>query len=233
VAEQLPGKLAKSITAVSPGDEVDRRTWMEVVGTGKLGIKLKPMAERSIEPLPVSTDIESLKSKLMRHSVREIPDPSDEMCSTIEVMVCNSWRGRLKDELYEIFKIIDKVSDDDNARAIYHTLNHVVRSAIMAGRHNPNPSLIEYRKATTEWARSAKRKANVAAEERRRKMCPFVVDFLRDHEFRGLATIYKALMGRPEFRAVIPKSVNPRQIKGDIEAILVAIDTEAELRREG
>ena len=41
--------------------------------------------------------------------------------------------------------------------------------------------------------------------------------------------MYKDLMKRPEFRSVLLKSVNPRQIKGDIEAILVAIDTEAEL----
>ena len=151
------------------------------------------------------------------------------MVSTIEVMVCNSCRGLLKDELHEIFKIIDKVTAKDDARKIYSVLDRVVGWAIMAGMNNPNPAIIEYRKETTEWSRRAKRKANVAALERREKMRPFVEDYLNVHGVSGLAAMYKDLMKRPEFRSVLPKSVNPRQIKGDIEAILVAIDTEAEL----
>lgn len=144
-------------------------------------------------------------------------------------MVCNTYRGLLKDELNVIFKVIDKASNKDNAREIYHTLDRIVHWAVMAGMNNPNPALIECRKETTEWVRRAKRKANVAALERREKMRPFVENFLQDDGFRGLAAMYKALMKRGEFISSLPKSVNPRQIKGDMEAILVAIDAEAEL----
>jgi hypothetical protein len=215
-----------------PGDDVDRRTWVEVAGIEPRGIerepfiKLAPMAlERSIEALATGVDIESLKSQLLSHTTRETPDPSEDGISTIEVMVCNSCRGRLRDELQEIFKIIDKVSAKDGAREIYSVLDRVVGWAIMAGMNNHNPALIEYRKETTEWSRRAKRKANVAALERREKMRPFVEDYLKVHGVSGLAAMYKDLMKRPEFRSVLLKSVNPRQIKGDIEAILVAIDT--------
>jgi hypothetical protein len=105
-----------------PGDDVDRRTWVEVAGIEPRGIerepfiKLAPMAlERSIEALATGVDI-----------TRETPDPSEDGISTIEVMVCNSCRGRLRDELQEIFKIIDKVSAKDDAREIYSVLDRVV-----------------------------------------------------------------------------------------------------------
>jgi hypothetical protein len=93
-AAEMSGKRsvsesAEPITAAGSGDEVDRRAWIEIVGTEKgrgvtrePAIKLAPMAlERSIEPLPTSVDIESLKSKLLHHATREIHDPSDDMIS--------------------------------------------------------------------------------------------------------------------------------------------------------
>jgi hypothetical protein len=249
VAEQLPGKLA-----VDSGDEFDRRAWIEIAGIEKApGIEREPVIkivavalDRSIEALPAGVDIESLKSKLLHYATREIHDPSDDMISTIEVMVRNTYRGLLKDDLHEIFKIIDKVSDKDIALAIYHMLNRVVGRAVVAGMNDPNPTLVEYRKKTEEWEGRAKRKANVAALKRREKMRPFIEDSPRARGFSGLAAMYKALMGRPEFVSVvqeaehrsrlinkdngeIPKGLNPRQIKGDIEAILVALDAEAEL----
>jgi hypothetical protein len=238
-------RLVSNWTESIPGDEVDRRAWIEIVGTGKAGgIKLAPMAERSIEPFPVGAEIESLKSKLLHHATREMPDRSDDMASTIGVMVRNSCRGRLRDELYEIFKIIDKLTDKDDVGAIYNTLDRAVHWAIMAGMHNPNPALIKFRQETKGWARRAKRTANVLAQERREKMRPFVEDFLQVHGFSGPATMYKALMKRPEFvilvdeanrrssaidkdKGRIPKGLNPRQIKDDIEAILVTLDAEA------
>ncbi len=68
-------------------------------------------------------------------------------------------------------------------------------------------------------------------------MRPFVREVAKEfpnvQEFNRLATaIYKVLMKRPEFRSVLPKSLNPRQIKGDIEAILVVMDIQASLAHD-
>jgi hypothetical protein len=198
---------------------------------------------RSIAPLQnlghavalekVSAEIEYLKSDLLGYAQKnEVPDPFDDVISSAETEVCNSFKQLLKEELRKIFKVLDTMNVGD-ALAIYESLDRSIFWAIGAGISNPNPVFGRLRKDVEEAARRAKRKANTAARERREKMRPFVedvaVDFPQVHEFSRLATaMYKALMKRTEFRNVLPKSLNPRQIKGDIEAILVAIDIEAE-----
>jgi hypothetical protein len=166
------------------------------------------------------------------YAQNEVPDPFDDVISSAETEVCNSFKQLLKEELRKIFKVLDTMNVGD-ALAIYESLDRSIFWAIGAGISNPNPVFGRLRKDVEEAARRAKRKANTAARERREKMRPFVedvaVDFPQVHEFSRLATaMYKALMKRTEFRNVLPKSLNPRQIKGDIEAILVAIDIEAE-----
>ena len=125
------------------------------------------------------------------------------------------------------------MTDKEDARQIYGALDRAVKNACALGMSHPDGGFRELRQEMEECARRAKRKANIAALERREKMRPFVEDFLSAHGYPGLAPMYKVLMKQPEFVSVLPKSVNPRQIKGDIEAILWVLDDEAELREKG
>jgi hypothetical protein len=253
----MPGKRSvssstESITAVGPGDEVGQGAPVEGGSIGKAGpvVEFAPMAERLIEPLSGDAKIESLKSKLLHRTTPETPpDPSEDVVAVAEVMWRNIYRKFLKDELCEIIKILDKMTDKDEVRKIYRALDRAIHNAVVLGMHTVG--FIELRQQMEESARRAKRTENVAARKRREKMRPFVEEFVQVNGFWGPATTYKALMKRGEFvsvideadrqsrsidkhKARIPKGLNPRQIKGDIEAILVAIDTEAELaEREG
>ena len=194
----------ESITAV--GDEVGQGAPVEGGSIGKAGpvVEFAPMAERLIEPLSGDAKIESLKSKLLHHATPETPpDPSEDVVAVAEVMWRNIYRKFLKDELCEIFKILDKMTDKDDARKIYGALDRAVHSAVAVGMHNPNPAFIELRQEMEESARREKRTANVAARERREKMRPFVEEFVQVNGFWGPATTYKALMKRPEFVSVI------------------------------
>jgi hypothetical protein len=171
-----------------------------------------------------------LKNDLLRATRKtEIPNPNDDIISGAEVYARHVFKKLLADDLQDTFEILDNMKNKDNAKDIYKALERVARHAFLVGTFSPSDGIKEYRKKTEEWARRAKRKANVAAKERREKMLPSVEDFLQVNGFPGLAIMYKALMKRPEFVSVLPKNVNPRQIKGDIEAILTEIETAAEL----
>jgi hypothetical protein len=180
----------------------------------------------------VCAEIESLKTELLHHTTPEILEPSNDIVSSAEAMVCNSCRQLLKAELCDIFRIVEKITDKNDAMAIYRALDRAVQYAILTGMNNPNPVFGKLRQDMEESARRAKRGANIAAQERREKMRPFVEDFLQVHGFRGLAIMYKALIKLPEFKSVLPRQVNPRQIKSDMDAILCAIDAEAEAKAD-
>jgi hypothetical protein len=189
------------------------------------------VAERQIEPLVA---LEFLRKKLLRNSARkaQIPDFSEDPVGDIEAVSCNKFRSLLEGELIKISDILDKMTDGRDAVAIYTALDRAVQWAIWSGRNDPNPITARMRQHMPEVARRARREANIAAQERREAMRPFVEDIAKDFPVadgfrRRVAAIYKALMKRPDFKGVLPKAVNPRQIKGDIEEILDKIDAEA------
>ena len=187
---------------------------------------------------PVLAEIESLKSSLLRYTALEtdILDPSNEIVSSAQVFACNGAKKLLQEHLYDIFKLFDKMKKKDDTRAIYEELDRVVLMALIAGMHAPNDQLEKLRQDKKTARARAALPANVAARKRREMMRPLVEEVAKDfpeiHEFSSLATaINKVLMKRPEFRNLLPKNLNPRQIKGDIEAILMELDDEADLAR--
>jgi hypothetical protein len=239
----MPGKrsvsrLAESITL--------QREVVSLAGADATTTALPPQPAaghasglRSAPGKSVGAEIESLKSKMLHPALLNMRDIPDDVVGGIEAMVRYSCEQSLNYELRKIFKILDKMTENSYAvLQVYKSLDSAIHFATLAGMNNPNPAFAKLRQDVAGMAKRAKRKANVAAEERRKKMRPFVEDIKKD--FRGidgfsrLATaMYKALMKRSDFVDVLPRSATPRQIKSDIQAILEAIDDEAEASREG
>jgi hypothetical protein len=157
----MPGKRsvsnsAESISAVGPGDKVGQGAPVEGGRIGKAGavVEFAPMAERLIEPLSGDAKIESLKSKLLHRTTGETPpDPFEDVVAAAEVMCRNIYRKFLKDELYEIIKILDKMTDKDEVRKIYGALDRAIHNAVVLGMHTVG--FIELRQEMEESARRA------------------------------------------------------------------------------
>ena len=152
-------------------------------------------------------------------------------------MVRNIYRKFLKDELWEIFKILDKMTDKDEARKIYGALDRAVYNAVVLGTSDPNPGVHRASPKDGRKGTQGKTDGKCRCPRTTGKDAPLCEGFRTGQRILGPATTYKALMKRPEFVSVIDgadrqsrsidnpkgrirKGLNPPQIKGDSKLFL-------------
>jgi hypothetical protein len=189
----------------------------------------------------LSVGIETLKSAMLRHTVLEFEiDPSVDIVGSGESMHRNGLRLLVKHYLEAIFQQLDKTENSEESGKIYIALEKLIENAIMLGSHNHHPLPQFLRQRMKDSALRAKRAQNIAAEKRRAKMRPLVLDAARGvgegrpeilELNRLVSPVYKALMKQPEFVILLPKTLNPRQIKSDIQAILVDAHDEVKCQK--
>jgi hypothetical protein len=200
------------------------------------------VAEHPTEQPTTIAEIEEIRSRLIDRfgptSMSEIPD---DTVGAFEAMEYSSRKSALGYELIRLLNLIDSNIETNSSLQLLQSLELVVNLGLKAGTYNPDQSFMEWRKDEKVKAsvrkRITKRKANIAAQDRRNGMRPFVNEIMKDFDgvdgySKFANAICSGLMKQSGFKAILPKSVKPRQIKDDLKAILTAIDDSSQVNND-